>query len=217
MGVSIPSLSRQRWKFRRILPLAVWVLQLVTGLAQRLELTLASVWVKHAQSEVWTVPQVLNVMHDAALAKPSVDFAVLALEMVQAQHFRADSPPLRPRVELSLLARRKESHKLRQSAGRYAGYWPLDAHGLSPPGKTKRPEPTNTLSREFLSAPVFTTSASSNIHDEPVLALPAVQRLPRALHIRRDLLEAVAPSLPQAVRAHRISINHWKQCTAFLI
>ena len=60
------------------------------------------------------------------------------------------------------------------------------------------------------SAPVFQTLASSNIHDEPALALPAVQRLPQALHIRSDLLEAVAPSLPQAVRTHCISINHWK-------
>lgn len=68
------------------MPLAFRMLQLVTGLAQRLELTLTSVRVKHAQSEIWTVPQVLDVMHDAAFTEPSSSFAVLALEMVQAQH-----------------------------------------------------------------------------------------------------------------------------------
>lgn len=90
-------------------------------------------------------------MHDAALAEPSASFAMLALEVIQAKHFRAQAPPLGPRVEPVLLPRRKKSRKLRQSGGRYAGSRLLNTHGLSHPGKNKKTETDkHPLSRGFI-------------------------------------------------------------------
>ena len=64
--------------------MAFRVLQLVAMLAQCLKLSLASVWVKHAQSQVRALPKVLDVMHDVAPPKPPGGLANLAFVVIQA-------------------------------------------------------------------------------------------------------------------------------------
>ena len=81
------------------MPLALWMLQLVALLAQRLKLTLARIRVKHAQSQVRPLPKVLDVMHDVPLAVTPSRLAVLALVPIQPEDFQPQCPPLRPRLE----------------------------------------------------------------------------------------------------------------------
>ena len=89
------------------MPLALWVLSLVALLAQRLKLTLARIWIKHAQSQVRPLPKVLDVMHDVPLAVTPRRLAVLTLAPIQPEDFRPERPPLWPRIKFILLSRRQ--------------------------------------------------------------------------------------------------------------
>lgn len=107
-GGLIPPL-RGDWQGLRLkLPLALWVLLLVALLAQRLKLTLACIWVNHAQSQVRPLPKMLDVMHDVPLAVAPRRLAVLALVLIQSEDFQPQRPPFWPRIKFIFMARRQQ-------------------------------------------------------------------------------------------------------------